>query len=87
MEHQDTKQQQQPDQQKKGKSSNTYTRFSGIAIQMFAIIAAGTFIGYKLDEKYPNEHNLYTLAGSLSSVIISIIYIIRRIIAISKEDK
>jgi len=54
---------------------------------MFAIIAAGTFIGYKLDEKYPNEHNLYTLAGSLSSVIISIIYIIRRIIAISKEDK
>jgi hypothetical protein len=53
---------------------------------MFAIIAAGTFVGYKLDEKYPNQHNLYTLIGSLSSVIISIIYIIRRIIAISKEN-
>ncbi|MBR9913515.1 MAG: hypothetical protein GYB32_01605 [Algicola sp.] len=54
---------------------------------MFAIIGVGTFIGYKLDEMYPNEHNLYTLAGSLSSVIISIIYIIRRIIAASKEDQ
>ncbi|MCD2258211.1 AtpZ/AtpI family protein [Psychroserpens sp. XSD401] len=54
---------------------------------MFAIIAVGTFIGYKLDEHYPNTHNLYTLAGSLLSVILSIVYIIRRIIAISKEDK
>jgi len=53
---------------------------------MFAIIAVGTYIGFKLDENYPNEHNLYTLAGSLSSVIISIIYIIKRIIAVSKDD-
>ncbi|WP_299223646.1 AtpZ/AtpI family protein [uncultured Psychroserpens sp.] len=59
---------------------------SGIAIQMFAIIAVGTFIGFKLDEKHPNTYNLYTLGCSLSAVIISIIYIIRRIIAISKED-
>ncbi|WP_366522588.1 AtpZ/AtpI family protein [uncultured Psychroserpens sp.] len=80
-------QQHQQDHQKKGKPLNTYARFSGIAIQMFAIIAVGTFIGYKLDEHYPNTHNLYTLAGSLLSVILSIVYIIRRIIAISKEDK
>lgn len=53
---------------------------------MFAIIGVGTFIGYKLDGLYPNEHNLYTLAGSLSSVIISIVYVIRRIIAASKDD-
>ncbi|MDG5491131.1 AtpZ/AtpI family protein [Psychroserpens sp. SPM9] len=72
--------------QKKDKPFNTYARFSGIVIQMVAIIGIGTFIGYKLDEAYPNEHNLYTLAGSLSSVIISIVYIIRRIIAASKDD-
>ena len=29
---------------------------------MFAIIAVGTYIGVKLDENYPNEHNLYTLS-------------------------
>ena len=65
---------------------NTYARFSGIAIQMAAIIAIGTIIGVKLDKKFPNTHNLYTLVLSLSAVIASIIYVIRRIIAISKEE-
>jgi len=63
---------------------NNYAKFSGIAIQMFVIIALGTFLGYKLDESYPNKHHLYTLILSLSAVIISIVYVIRRIIANSK---
>ncbi|MGS2725660.1 AtpZ/AtpI family protein [Psychroserpens sp. BH13MA-6] len=87
MEPQDSKQPSKRENQKRDKPLNTYARYSSIGIQMFAIIGVGTFIGYKLDEMYPNEHNLYTLAGSLSSVIISIIYIIRRIIAASKEDQ
>jgi len=53
---------------------------------MFAIIGVGTFIGVKLDEKYPNKHNLYTLILSLTSVIMSIVYVIRRIIAGSKDN-
>ena len=65
---------------------NSYAQFSGIAIQMFAIIGVGTFIGVKLDEKYPNKHNLYTLILSLTSVIMSIVYVIRRIIAGSKDN-
>ncbi len=65
---------------------NSYARFSGIAIQMFAIIGVGTFIGVKLDERYPNAHDLYTLSLTLGSVIISIIYVIRRIIAASKDN-
>lgn len=72
--------------QKEDKQLNSFARFSGIAFQMFAIIAVGTYIGFKLDENYPNKHNLYTLAGSLSSVILSIIYIIKRIIEASKDD-
>jgi len=74
-------------QKKPKRQLNTYARFSGLAVQMFAIIGVGTFIGYKLDENYPNKHNLFTLFGALSSVIISIIYIIRRIIATSKEEQ
>jgi hypothetical protein len=54
---------------------------------MIAIIAAGTFIGIKLDEKFPNKHDLYTLILTLSSVIISIVYVIRRIIASSKDTE
>lgn len=73
-------------QQDKDTQLNSYARFSGIAFQMIAIIAVGTFIGVKLDEKYPNKNNLFTLTFTLSSVIISIVYVIRRIIAGSKED-
>jgi len=67
------------------KSINTYAKFSSIGIQMIAIIGVGTFIGIKLDEKYPNDHNLFTLGFTLSSVILSIVYVIRRIIANSKN--
>ena len=66
---------------------NSYARFSSLGIQMFAIIGVGSYIGVKLDENYPNKHNLYTLIFALVSVIISMFYVIKRIIAISKEYK
>jgi F0F1-type ATP synthase assembly protein I len=65
----------------------TYARFSGLAIQMFAIIGIGSFIGVKLDENFPNKNKLYTIILSLTSVIMAIIFVIRRIIAASKDDK
>ncbi|RZN84532.1 MAG: AtpZ/AtpI family protein [Winogradskyella sp.] len=65
---------------------NTYARFSGIAIQMGAMIAIGTFVGVKLDEKYPNKNNLFTLGFTLGSVIASLVYVIKRIIAASKDN-
>ncbi|MFY0628825.1 MAG: AtpZ/AtpI family protein [Flavobacteriaceae bacterium] len=67
------------------KQLKKYTRLSGIAIQMLVIIFGGTFVGVKLDEKYPNKHRLFTLALSLTSVIVSIIVVIRTIVATSKE--
>ena len=69
------------------KSVNSYARFSGIATQMFAIIAIGTFIGVKLDKNYPNKHNLFSVFLSLTSVLLAIFIAIRRIIAVSKEDE
>ncbi|RCT53668.1 AtpZ/AtpI family protein [Winogradskyella sp. KYW1333] len=64
---------------------NSYSRLSGLVIQMIAIIGVGTFAGIKLDEAYPNEKNLCTLGLTLAGVILSIVYVIRRIIASSKE--
>lgn len=75
------------DHKKKSNQLNSYARFSGLVIQMAAIIGVGTFIGIKLDDKFPNEHNLYTLILSLTAVIASIYYVIRQIIAASKDDK
>ncbi|MEM1001306.1 MAG: AtpZ/AtpI family protein [Bacteroidota bacterium] len=63
---------------------NTYARFSGLALQMLGIIVVGTYAGVKLDEKYPNDSNWFTLGLSLFSVIAAIVYVIRRIIAASK---
>jgi hypothetical protein len=71
--------------QKPKKLLNSYAKFSGIAIQMFAIIGVGTFAGVKLDEKFPNKYNLYTITLSLTSVIFAIVFVIRRIIAGSKK--
>lgn len=65
---------------------NSYAHYSGLVIQMIAIIGVATFIGIKLDEAYPNEKNLYTLGFTLTGVVLSIIYVIRRIIASSKND-
>ncbi|WP_299127115.1 AtpZ/AtpI family protein [uncultured Winogradskyella sp.] len=76
---------QKPHNDQKGKL-NSYVLFSGIAIQMVVIICVGTFSGVKLDDYYPNDHNLFTLCFSLGSVILSIIFVIRRIIAASKES-
>ena len=65
---------------------NFYARFSGLVIQMVAIICVGTYIGIKLDENYPNDNNLFTLGFTLGFVIISIVFVIRRIIAASKDN-
>jgi F0F1-type ATP synthase assembly protein I len=66
--------------------NSSYARFSGMAVQMIAVIAVGTFIGVKLDEKFPNEHNLYTIGLSLASVIGSMVLVISQIISNSKKD-
>lgn len=57
---------------------NSYAKFSGVAFQMIAIISLGTYIGLKLDEKYPNDLSLFTIALSLISVIITMFYVIKQ---------
>ncbi|RPD93416.1 AtpZ/AtpI family protein [Aureibaculum marinum] len=72
--------------EKQRKQLNSYARYSGIAIQMMAIIGIGTFAGVKLDELYPNNYNIYTIVLSLAFVLISIYIVIKRILSASKDD-
>lgn len=72
---------------KNKKQFSAYARYSGIGLQMLLIIGLGTFAGVKLDAKYPNKHNLYTVFFSLGSVLIAIYYVIKRILSIAKEEK
>lgn len=73
-------------QPKKGNPINSYAKYSGIAIQMFAIIGIGSFIGVKIDAHNEDTSNLWTIILSLSSTILAVVFIIRRIIANSKDD-
>ncbi|MFT5750906.1 MAG: F0F1-type ATP synthase assembly protein I [Flavobacteriales bacterium] len=66
---------------------NAYARYSSIAIQMFAIIAVGTYLGVKLDEWYPNKHRAFTIIFALCAVILSVVFVIRRIITNSKKEE
>lgn len=63
-----------------------YTRFSGIAFQMAATILIGTYIGVKLDEKFPNKYNAYTLVFSLVFVLASLYNVIKQVSNISKKN-
>jgi len=65
---------------------NAYAKFSGVPFQMIAIIGLGTYGGVKLDEKYPNEHSLFTIILSLTSVAIAMYYVIKQV-AITSNKK
>lgn len=73
-------------QQNQGKQLSSYARYSGLVFQMMAIIGLGVFVGFKLDQSYPNQHHLFTTFLALFSVIAAVVYVVRRIIAISKEE-
>ena len=73
-------------QSKKENSFNSYAKYSAIAFQMFAIIGIGSFLGVKIDEYYGNQNKLWTIILSLGSTILAVVFVIRRIIANSKDD-
>ncbi|MFP2997947.1 AtpZ/AtpI family protein [Spongiivirga sp. MCCC 1A20706] len=85
MEPQQQKQYSNKPSQQKHKTSKSYAVYSGIAFQMIVIIGGGTYLGVKLDEKFPNKHSIYTVICSLFAVLISIYFVVRRIIKMSKD--
>jgi uncharacterized membrane protein YfcA len=66
------------------KPLNKYARFSGVAFQMGVTIFIGAYIGTKLDEKYPNENNLFTLVFTLIFVFAALYMVIKQVKNISE---
>ncbi|WP_430908595.1 AtpZ/AtpI family protein [Maribacter sp. 2-571] len=64
---------------------NAYARFSGMVFQMVGIIFVGSYIGVKLDERFPNDTNWLTVVCALTSVLLSIYMVIRNINSASKD--
>jgi len=61
-----------------------FLQFTSIPFEMFIIIFGSFKLGLWLDEKYPNEYNLYTLIFSLAGVFLSMFYIIVRVRKLNK---
>ncbi|MDO8951415.1 MAG: AtpZ/AtpI family protein [Draconibacterium sp.] len=57
-----------------------FIRYSSLAFEMMAIIAAGTFGGYKIDQWMKNEFKGFTLGLMILSVIIAIFYATRNLL-------
>ena len=68
---------------RKRKSQHSFIIYSQFAFQMLVVIAGGIFIGYKLDQIYPNPYSLFTLLFSIISITLSIYYIISQV---TKDD-
>lgn len=75
------------DKERKPKEQlNNFARFSGIGFQMIAIIGLGVYSGVKLDEKFPNKYNLFTLICSLVAIGMALYFVINKVSNISKKD-
>lgn len=53
---------------------DNFVQYSSLGFEMMAIIGAGTFAGYKIDQWMKNEFKGFTLGLMIVSVILSIIY-------------
>lgn len=72
--------------QKPKEQLNKYLRVSGAGFQMLATIALGVFIGYKLDERYSKDQQIYTVIFSLLFIGIALYSVIKQVSKISKEN-
>lgn len=62
------------------KQLNNYAKYSGMAVQMAAIIVGGVLGGIKLDEYLQLKFPLFTLVLTLLGVFLAMYYFIKDVI-------
>ncbi len=67
-------------QNKNKNKFDNFIRYSSLGFEMMAIIGAGTFGGYKLDQWMKNEFKGFTLGFMILSVIMAIFYSTRNLL-------
>ena len=68
------------------KQLNQFVRFSGIAIQMGLTIYLGSMLGKWLDQKFPNDSELYLKICTITAVFSTMYSVIRQVSKRSKND-
>ncbi len=69
-----------PEDSPKNNALGKYAYFSGIGFQMFGIIGAFTYAGYRIDKARESDTPIWTALLSLTGVIFSIYIVIRAVI-------
>jgi len=62
------------------KPLNNWVKYSGMGIQMAAIITGGTLGGIEIDKRFGLKFPIFTLSLTLLSVFLAIYYFIRDIL-------
>ncbi|CAM1372126.1 conserved hypothetical protein [Tenacibaculum litoreum] len=70
----------------KKKPLNKYIRFTGIALQMGLTIYLGSLLGEWLDQKYPNDNQLYVKICTLAAVFGAMLSVIIQVTNLTKND-
>ncbi|QBN19314.1 AtpZ/AtpI family protein [Flavobacterium nackdongense] len=70
----------------KKQTNNKWLALINIPIQMGAIIFLFAYFGNKLDEKYPNPHNIFVKILTLAGVAIAFYNINRQLKEINKSS-
>jgi hypothetical protein len=61
-------------------SGSDFAKYSGLAFSMMAVIGVFSYVGYRLDAKFPNRYSLFTVIFSLAGVLIAMYQIIKQFI-------
>jgi len=64
-----------------------FARFSGLGIQMGAVIAIFTWLGTYLDKKFVSKTPWWTIGLSLFGVMAGLYLVIKEVIKMGKEDE
>jgi F0F1-type ATP synthase assembly protein I len=64
--------------QKQKRKFDDFIKYSNLAFEMIAIMAAGTFAGYKLDQWLKMDFPAFTLGLMILSVIGAIYHVMRK---------
>jgi hypothetical protein len=70
---------------KKRPNPGSLLRYSGMGLQMAAIMLGGAWAGHKLDEYFQIKNNLLTAAGVVSGLFIGMYVIIKDLLKQKKE--
>ena len=68
-----------PDADETARNSSALAKYSGIAIQMFAIIGLSTWAGVWLDGHFQTTTPWYTIGLTLSGIFLALFQVIRSV--------